>query len=250
MSELTEPLRLARGSHKAGSGKGCAMNVISWENGDTEITDFPSCSARPLARVVQAVNDSICNHSQVPGLLCPPCSLTVLELGHATVGTAGASREQEAAWVAEMLDSPDWGCARYASAPAVITAVADLYRRRSRGDEPGRALWLSAAYSAADAVYSAADAAEYAAYNAAYYNAAYNAVYSAAEYTAYTAARAAANAAASAAYSAANAAYARLAIAAWRRICGMSLEPARRPLVTSAAVSAMLTAGISGEEVK
>jgi hypothetical protein len=28
---ITEPLRLATGSHKAGSGKGCAMNVISWE---------------------------------------------------------------------------------------------------------------------------------------------------------------------------------------------------------------------------
>ena len=32
---ITEPLRLATGSHAAGSGQGCAMNVISWENGDT-----------------------------------------------------------------------------------------------------------------------------------------------------------------------------------------------------------------------
>lgn len=38
--KITEPLRLAVGSHSAGSGKGCAMNVISWENGDSTITDL------------------------------------------------------------------------------------------------------------------------------------------------------------------------------------------------------------------
>ena len=46
------PLRLAVGSHKAGSGRGCAMNVISWENGDSRISDMPDnpgidpCAAR------------------------------------------------------------------------------------------------------------------------------------------------------------------------------------------------------------
>ena len=51
---IDQPLRLATGSHKRGSGKGCAMNVISWENGDTQITDFPSCSDPMLARIVPA----------------------------------------------------------------------------------------------------------------------------------------------------------------------------------------------------
>src|ERR1700730_17138480 len=53
---ITNPLRLAKGSHQPGSGKGCAMNVISYINGDAQITDFPVCSARPLAALVQSCN--------------------------------------------------------------------------------------------------------------------------------------------------------------------------------------------------
>ena len=49
VDRITNPLRLARGSHQPGSGKGCAMNVISYINGDEQITDFPATSARPLA---------------------------------------------------------------------------------------------------------------------------------------------------------------------------------------------------------
>ncbi|EUA42531.1 gp57 domain protein [Mycobacterium xenopi 4042] len=45
LDRITHPLRLAKGSHRPGSGKGCAMNVISYVNGETEITDFPTCSA-------------------------------------------------------------------------------------------------------------------------------------------------------------------------------------------------------------
>jgi hypothetical protein len=33
------------------------MNVISYINGDTHSTDFPDCSARPLAAFVQVCND-------------------------------------------------------------------------------------------------------------------------------------------------------------------------------------------------
>ena len=62
------------------------MNVISWENGDTKITDFPDCSDPLLTRIVQRVNDTICNHRD-DDLLCAPCSLIVLALGHRTVGT-------------------------------------------------------------------------------------------------------------------------------------------------------------------
>ena len=72
---ITEPLRLAVGSHKAGSGRGCAMNVISWENGDTTITDLPGCADQVLARIVQRVNDTICAHRDgdlsVPAVLGP-----------------------------------------------------------------------------------------------------------------------------------------------------------------------------------
>ena len=152
-NDITEPLRLATGSHKAGSGKGCAMNVISWENGDEVITDYPSCSYRPLARLVQGVNDNICTH-RAGNLLCPECSATVLELGHATVGTAGASREQEAAWTAELLDSPDWGVSRFDTS-GKCKAVARLYRRRASGDEPSAAEW-NTANAACSAAYNAA----------------------------------------------------------------------------------------------
>lgn len=83
------PLRLAVGSHKAGSGRGCAMNVISWENGDSRISDMPDCTHPFLSRVVQRLNDSICEHSD-GDLLCADCSVIVLGLAHRTVGTADA----------------------------------------------------------------------------------------------------------------------------------------------------------------
>ena len=54
--DITRPLRLAVGSHSAGSGKGCAMNLISWENGDKTITDLPDCADPMLAKIVQRVN--------------------------------------------------------------------------------------------------------------------------------------------------------------------------------------------------
>ena len=61
LDRITHLLRLAEGSHQRGSGKGCAMNAISYINGDTEIIDFPSCSARPLAAFVQLCNDLLAN---------------------------------------------------------------------------------------------------------------------------------------------------------------------------------------------
>ena len=84
MNNIFEPLTLSSGSHKAGSGEGCAMNVISWENGDKTITDYPACSDRFLSRIVQGVNDALAGYS---GLLNPTNSIIALDLGHATVGT-------------------------------------------------------------------------------------------------------------------------------------------------------------------
>jgi hypothetical protein len=57
LDRITHPLRLARGSHQPGSANGCAMNAISYINGDDQITDFPATSARPLASFVQLCND-------------------------------------------------------------------------------------------------------------------------------------------------------------------------------------------------
>ena len=89
MNKLDPPLRLAVGSYQPDSGKGCAMNVISWENGDTEITDTPGCVEPVLAVMVQVVNDWFCTHDDIEdsGLLCPACSVQVLTLAHRTVGT-------------------------------------------------------------------------------------------------------------------------------------------------------------------
>ncbi len=89
MSTINPPLRLAVGSHQPESGKCCAMNVISWENGDTEITDTPGCVEPVLAVMIQVVNDWFCVHDGIEdtGLLCPACSVQVLPLADRTVGT-------------------------------------------------------------------------------------------------------------------------------------------------------------------
>jgi hypothetical protein len=55
LDRITNPLRLARGSHQPGSGKGCAMNVISYINGDEQITDFSGDLRAPVGIVRAAV---------------------------------------------------------------------------------------------------------------------------------------------------------------------------------------------------
>lgn len=61
------------------------MNVISWENGDVEITDYPECSDMFLASIVQVVNDRLADED---GHLSAEDSMKVLDLGHRTVGTS------------------------------------------------------------------------------------------------------------------------------------------------------------------
>jgi hypothetical protein len=107
--DFPEPLRLAVGSHQAGSGMGCAMNVVSWENGDFSITDLPDCADRSLAHMVQYVNDNYCLHTTKDAsensLLCPRCSVDVLALAHRTPGTGGnwwrsrEDRSQKLYWI-------------------------------------------------------------------------------------------------------------------------------------------------------
>jgi hypothetical protein len=147
---VTHPLRLAKGSHQPGSGKGCAMNVISYINGDTDITDFPGCSARPLAAFVQLCNDLLAGPD---GYLSPENSLLALELGWQTVGTADVDDTVIHAWVAELLTNPTWGVARYAkraaryarsAADKAVLRIAELHRAVAAGDMPPIAAWDAA----------------------------------------------------------------------------------------------------------
>jgi hypothetical protein len=144
LDRITNPLRLARGSHQPGSGKGCAMNVISYINGDEQITDFPATSARPLASFVQLCNDLLAGPD---GYLSPEDSLLVLDLGWLTVGTADVADTVMHIWVTKLLISPPWGVVRYAADAAAdaITDIAELHRRLVPGDMPPIAEWDSAA---------------------------------------------------------------------------------------------------------
>jgi hypothetical protein len=147
LDRITNPLRLARGSHQPGSGKGCAMNVISYINGDEQITDFPATSARPLASFVQLCNDLLAGPD---GYLSPENSLLVLDLGWLTVGTADVADTVMHIWVTKLLISPPWGVVRYAADAAAdaITDIAELHRRLAPGDMPPIAGWDGAAQAA------------------------------------------------------------------------------------------------------
>ena len=143
LDRITHPLRLARGSHQPGSGKGCAMNVISYINGDTHITDFPDCSARPLAAFVQLCNDLLAGPDDY---LSPENSLLALELAWQTVGTTDVADTVIHAWVAELLTSPKWGVIRYTrkAAAQAIFGIAELHRMVAAGDMPPIATWDAA----------------------------------------------------------------------------------------------------------
>ena len=143
IDRITHPLRLAKGSHQPGSGKGCAMNVISYINGDAQITDFPACSARPLAALVQSCNDLL---ARPDGYLSPENSVIALDLGWQTVGTADVPSTAIHAWIAELLANPTWGVVRYAKLTAIkaIIDIAQLHRRIASGDMPPIAAWDAA----------------------------------------------------------------------------------------------------------
>ena len=166
LDRITHPLRLAKGSHQPGSGKGCAMNVISYINGDIQITDFPECSARPLAKLVQQLNDGLADKD---GYLSPENSVLVLDLGWRTVGTADVPREVVLRWLAELLVDPVHGVVQYAGPAAVpaIRRVAELLGRQVAGGLVSVAELTQARKDAnANAAYAEADA-TFAAYAAA-----------------------------------------------------------------------------------
>jgi hypothetical protein len=161
LDRITHPLRLARGSHQPESGKGCAMNAISYINGDTQITDFPATSARPLASFVQLCNDLLAGPD---GYLSPEDSVLVLDLGWLTVGTADVADTVIHTWVVKLLTSPPWGVVRYAenAAAEAISDIAELHRRLAPGDTPPIAAWDSAARAAREISANAEGAERYA----------------------------------------------------------------------------------------
>jgi hypothetical protein len=174
LHRITHPLRLAKGSHQRGSGKGCAMNVISYITGDALITDFPACSARPLALLVQSCNDQLAGPG---GYLSPENSVLALELAWQTVGTADTSDTVTHGWLAELLTNPTWGVVQYAKITAVkaIYDIAELHRKAASGDMPPIAAWDAAeraARAAAQAMNPASNVAGTNALKAAYQSAA------------------------------------------------------------------------------
>jgi hypothetical protein len=106
VNDITQPLRLAVGTQDAGSGYACMMNVLSWVNGDTTITDMPNCTDPGLAELVYVLNDRGCAHltpeliwcpgdeggdaephTHVVETLCAECSIKVFDAAIQTVGT-------------------------------------------------------------------------------------------------------------------------------------------------------------------
>jgi hypothetical protein len=144
---ITHPLRLAKGSHRPGSGKGCAMNVISYINGDLLVTDFPTCSARPLSLLVQSSNDLL---ARPDGYLSPEHSVIALDLAWQTVGTADVPETVVHAWLAELLTNPIWGMLQYAriTAHKAILDIAELHRAAASGNMPAIADWDAAGRAA------------------------------------------------------------------------------------------------------
>lgn len=137
---ITHPLRLAKGSHQPDSGRGCAMNVISFINGDARVTDFPACSARPLSLLVQTCNDLLAG---CDGYLSPESGLLALELAWQTVGTADVPDTVVHAWIAELLTSRTWGLVGYAPLTAIkaVVDIAELHRAAALGAAPTPADW-------------------------------------------------------------------------------------------------------------
>ncbi|WP_205875681.1 hypothetical protein [Mycobacterium camsae] len=143
------------------------MNVISYINGDEQITDFPATSARPLAAFVQLCNDQLAGPD---GYLAPQDAVLAIDLGWLTVGTAEVGETVIRSWVSKLLVSPPWGVVRYAdhAAAAVISEIAELHRTLPPGEMPDIASWDRAARVAREISAKMAPGAERYAVRAAY----------------------------------------------------------------------------------
>lgn len=108
---LEGPPRLSRKSWSPGTGRMCAMNLLSWENNDPVISDLPRGVAVGLAAMMHYVNDRCCDHEDPADwtLLCPPCSMAVIDVAHRCVGTAvpdgrDVSLRVHQTWARQVID--------------------------------------------------------------------------------------------------------------------------------------------------
>jgi hypothetical protein len=237
VTAVEHPLRLAVGSHQAGTGMGCAMNVISWESGDTTITDLPACADRMLALIAQRVNDTMCTHRD-GDLLCPTCSVKVLDLAHRIVGTGThplTELERRRVWVRVAADQARQ-VLHLTSAPEALAAI-----KAAEGWCDGTVTAEQCRIAAANANAANAGAA-YAYANNAAAAAAAGAAYANANANAYAYANANANANANA-YANANAAerlrLAHRAVDVWCERAGFT-PTAPEPVIVTKAIEQML----------
>jgi hypothetical protein len=148
-------LRVGAGASDGTTGL-CGMQVISWESGDTTITDLPACADPVLARIAQNVNDRICTH-RTGDLLCPACSVLVLALAHRTVGTGGpADLDRRRVWVRIAADQArqvlHLARDRAAAEAAIVAAEAAADNPTAAARAAARAAAAYAATAAAVAV--------------------------------------------------------------------------------------------------
>jgi hypothetical protein len=110
---LRDDSKIPRLSFGSGDGvkKMCGMQAVSWQTGDTVITDYPRCSSRYLSSLVQYLNDELADEES--GFLSASDSIDVLDLGWLTVGTGDVSDDVVHRWFAELLDNPRWGVVRF-----------------------------------------------------------------------------------------------------------------------------------------
>lgn len=167
-----QPLQLAAGAHKDAHGRYCPMNLICVLLGEPP-TGYPSCTARPLARMVQVLTDS---KAGADGVLPPGRpSWAMFNLALNTVGTTDLPGPATATWMAELLTAP-WGATAWARSgehtEVAAEVAADLLRGAGGGASPQhrRAQLRSKAEKAAwrgrdPVVFAVADAAVYATYN-------------------------------------------------------------------------------------
>lgn len=140
---IVGPPRLATGSHPDSKIYMCGMNVISWENGDTPITDTPECTPIPLARIVHHVNDHFCTHSRVEldsstgrkvRTLCADCAPKVLDLAHRTVGRPTGTLGQGWQWISYLLRDTHQRATLASTECKIVTDAIGIALSRAAGE--------------------------------------------------------------------------------------------------------------------
>lgn len=143
------PLVRAGPGRSDGSIGLCAMQVVSWQHGAQTVTDHPDCADRALTRVVQHTNDTMCARRD-ERLLCPECSMAVLDLADRAVNTrlAGWSDREAALAHARLAVEQAEQVVHLASDQRVTWAVSAAW---DCIHTPGVAAAHDAALAAADA---------------------------------------------------------------------------------------------------